>query len=197
MRKTKLLIATAIMSLTMSFASFAGQWESDSNGWRYQNDDGSYTISSWQTIDGKSYYFDESGYMLVNTTTPDGYYVGSDGTVSESTTTATTSEYDSSSYQSILNEYTEKIKAAIPTLIAEYKAEAANNTNGLTGLVEIAKSKISKLAEIEAEGIGKLADLYSNTDSGKYSEYEEWAKKLFEVYSAEAQKILDACKNSI
>ena len=79
MRKTKLLIATAILSAAMSTAVLAGEWKQDTTGWWYQNDDGGYTKSGWQTIDGKSYYFNESGYLLANTTTPDGYYVGADG----------------------------------------------------------------------------------------------------------------------
>ena len=73
-----------------------GSWQSNSTGWWYQNADGSYPANEWQQIDGSWYYFNESGYMvasiwignyylgengamLTNTTTPDGYVVGSDG----------------------------------------------------------------------------------------------------------------------
>lgn len=85
MKKFKLLIATAMMSLALSFASFAGQWQSDSNGWWYQNDDGTYPVNAWQWIDGDAdgvsecYYFNEKGYCLTNTTTPDGKTVNSNG----------------------------------------------------------------------------------------------------------------------
>ena len=77
---------------------FKGQasWQSNSTGWWYQNADGTYPVSQWQQINGIWYYFNESGYMvanvwignyylgdsgamLTNTTTPDGYVVGSDG----------------------------------------------------------------------------------------------------------------------
>jgi hypothetical protein len=72
------LTMVAILSVT-SMISFAGEWKQDNAGWWYQNDDGSYPSSSWKEVDGKQYYFDQSGYMLHDTTTPDGYQVGSDG----------------------------------------------------------------------------------------------------------------------
>ncbi len=73
-----------------------GSWQQNSTGWWYQNADGTYPVSTWQQINGSWYYFNESGYMvasiwignyylgengamLTNTTTPDGYVVGSDG----------------------------------------------------------------------------------------------------------------------
>lgn len=79
MKKTRLLIVTAILSAIMTTTAFAGEWKQDTSGWWYQNDDGSYPVNSWQNIDGKQYYFNESGYMLYNTTTPDGKQVGADG----------------------------------------------------------------------------------------------------------------------
>lgn len=79
MKKAKLLIATLCMSSIMSMTAMAGQWKQDSIGWWYQNDNGSYPANQWLEIDGKQYYFDSNGYMLHDTTTPDGYKVGSDG----------------------------------------------------------------------------------------------------------------------
>ena len=87
---------TAIMTIAGSFASFAGQWKQDANGWKWQADNGSYPASAWREIDGKWYYFGTDTYMtanqwignyyvgvdgamLINTTTPDGYRVGADG----------------------------------------------------------------------------------------------------------------------
>lgn len=54
-------------------------WRQDEKGWYYYNLDGSYPKNGWQEIGGKQYYFDENGYMLSDTTTPDGATVGSDG----------------------------------------------------------------------------------------------------------------------
>lgn len=76
-----------------------GAWLRDGTGWWYCNADKSYTVSNWQYINDTWYYFNEYGYMvtgwvywnsqwyycstsgamLTNGTTPDGYYVGSDG----------------------------------------------------------------------------------------------------------------------
>lgn len=84
-RKTIVGIVTAIITLSMSMTAFAAQWQSDANGWWYQNDDGSYPVNTWQWIDGngdgaaESYYFNEQGYCLMNTTTPDGYTVNPAG----------------------------------------------------------------------------------------------------------------------
>ena len=78
----KILSAILSMGLIAAFAvcSFAGEWKQEADGrWWYQNDDGSYTTNNWQQIDGKYYYFDAQGWMLSNTTTPDGYQVGADG----------------------------------------------------------------------------------------------------------------------
>ena len=87
MKKTALLTAAlaACMSIGMTVAAFAGTWASDATGWWWTNDDGSYPVSTWQWIDGnndgvaESYYFNENGYLLVNTTTPDGYTVNGNG----------------------------------------------------------------------------------------------------------------------
>lgn len=79
MKKTKLIVSTLVMVASMGFTAYAGQWQQDTIGWWYQNDDGSYPVNQWQEIDEKQYYFDTNGYMLSNTTTPDGYQVGADG----------------------------------------------------------------------------------------------------------------------
>lgn len=79
MRKTKVLVTTMALVASMSITTFAGEWKQDATGWWYQNDDGSYPVNQWQEIGGKQYYFNETGYMLVNTVTPDGKQVGSDG----------------------------------------------------------------------------------------------------------------------
>lgn len=68
-----------------SITTYAGEWKQNNSGWWYQNDDGSYSTNSWQWIDGnndgiaESYYFDSNGYLLANTTTPDGYQVNESG----------------------------------------------------------------------------------------------------------------------
>ena len=74
------IFLTVFMVLVFPIISYAGQWQQDTSGWRYVNDDGSHQVGWLQDIDGKWYYIDaESGYMLSNTTTPDGYTVAENG----------------------------------------------------------------------------------------------------------------------
>ena len=50
-----------------------GEWKYDANGWWYQNEDGkSYPKSVVQKIDGKTYRFDENGYMVTGWYNNDG-----------------------------------------------------------------------------------------------------------------------------
>ncbi len=92
MKKTIKLVVTAATVASLSFASYAGQWIQDAVGWWYQYDGGGYPISKWEVIDGKYYYFGENGYMLSNTITPDGYYVGTDGAWVQDAAQATQAE---------------------------------------------------------------------------------------------------------
>lgn len=70
-----------------------------------------------------------------------------------------------SKYETIYNEYAQKIRDAAPT------------------------SSISELAEIVNEGVGKMAE-YMWTAKGtdrQYATYEEWSGKLMDVYLSEAR----------
>jgi len=55
------------------------QWRQVNGDWYYFGEDGISKQSTWAEIDGKWYYFDSFSRMLHDTTTPDGYTVGSDG----------------------------------------------------------------------------------------------------------------------
>ncbi len=44
-------------------ASKPGTWLKDGGGWWYKHNDGTYTASDWEQIDGKWYYFNAKGYM--------------------------------------------------------------------------------------------------------------------------------------
>lgn len=85
MRKTRLLLTVLSLSAAFSSTALAGTWQSDSTGWWYQNDDGTYPENTRQWIDGngdgisENYYFDADGYCLTNTTTPDGSTVNANG----------------------------------------------------------------------------------------------------------------------
>lgn len=55
-------IALFIMCLT-TFPAIAGEWKQDQIGKWYQNDDGSYPMSQWMEMDGRWYWFNQSGYL--------------------------------------------------------------------------------------------------------------------------------------
>lgn len=84
MKCVKTLIAAAAMSLLMTISALAGQWQQDTTGWWYQNENGTYP-TGWTWIDDnhdgteKCYYFNENGYCLMNTVTPDGCTVDASG----------------------------------------------------------------------------------------------------------------------
>lgn len=85
MKKCVILATGLIVSFGLSFTSYAGEWKQNENGYWWQNDDGSYPSNGWQWIDGNNdgkeecYYFNENGYLLSNTTTPDNCQVDENG----------------------------------------------------------------------------------------------------------------------
>lgn len=55
-------------------------WFTDETGRKkYRKPDGTFVTGGWLKVDDKSYYMDENGYMLADTTTPDGVYVNANG----------------------------------------------------------------------------------------------------------------------
>ena len=55
-----------------------GKWIQIASVWFYEKD-GELVKNSWIEDNGVYYYVDETGYMLENAYTPDGYFVGADG----------------------------------------------------------------------------------------------------------------------
>ena len=41
----------------------AAAWKQNKTGWWWQEDNGSYPVSTWKSIRGNWYYFDQNGYM--------------------------------------------------------------------------------------------------------------------------------------
>jgi hypothetical protein len=89
MMKTKKTIVTMLITTLMSIfcvgVAMAGEWKQDDTGWWWQNDDGTYVKGTWMWLDGDNdgiaqcYYFDASGYIWANNTTPDGYTLDQSG----------------------------------------------------------------------------------------------------------------------
>ncbi|WP_049962189.1 hypothetical protein [Oribacterium sp. FC2011] len=81
----KLLFTTFIISVLMAFMANAGVWKKDSIGWWYDYGNGTYPASCWQWIDSDSdyiaecYYFNDKGYLVTSSITPDGSVVDRNG----------------------------------------------------------------------------------------------------------------------
>lgn len=90
--KSAMVMALAgVMAAGMAMTSFAEGWQKDDTGWWYGTnaDNTAWYANEWQWIDGNGdgvaecYYFDANGYMLADTTTPDGCAVNADGAWTE------------------------------------------------------------------------------------------------------------------
>ncbi|MBQ7173876.1 MAG: hypothetical protein IJR62_00225 [Lachnospiraceae bacterium] len=74
-----LVLFILLFSIT-AFAAKSGSWVQAADGrWWFQCTDGTYPHNGWEVIDNVYYYFDADGWMLADTTTPDGYYVDASG----------------------------------------------------------------------------------------------------------------------
>ena len=78
-RKLWSLVILCLLVFGCPTSVFAGTFEETSLGWRYRKDDGNYARSEWVLDQGMYYYLDGNGIMMADTTTPDGYLVGADG----------------------------------------------------------------------------------------------------------------------
>lgn len=84
--KKRLFISLAFLFILLfGISAFAGEWKQDSKGWWWDNGDGTYYKEEWAWIDGdgdgvaECYYFDQNGYLLTDTVTPDGSEVNENG----------------------------------------------------------------------------------------------------------------------
>ena len=62
MKKLHLFFAVAAMTAALSFTAYAGEWKNDSQGWWYQNDDGTYPANKLEKVGDDWFYFSEAGY---------------------------------------------------------------------------------------------------------------------------------------
>lgn len=74
-KKSLLLVAFGALNVFMSLNSFANQWVQFGQNWAYYQDDGTFAKNQWVG----NYYLGANGIMLTNSITPDGAYVGTDG----------------------------------------------------------------------------------------------------------------------
>lgn len=171
MKKFCLFVTTLTISTLLIFPSWAGQWQQNEVGWWYQNDDGSFPTDQWLEIDGKQYYFDSNGYMLANTTTPDGYQVGTDGTWIEADSSDAGSSVQKYSDEDIafsaLNTLYNSLKDPDSLKVNYIKCESISYKNGTGDHIE-ARCALIKYSATNSYG-GRITDYYllEVRDSGK------------------------------
>lgn len=86
-KKLAVIATASVLGSLMGTTAFAAGWIQYDAGWWYgtNEDNAQWYSNGWQWIDGNNdgtaecYYFDQNGYLLTDTTTPDGYQVNDDG----------------------------------------------------------------------------------------------------------------------
>ena len=140
MKTLRLLLSTAIITIAFCVTVMAGTWRSDANGWWFDEGNGNFPKNTWSWIDGNNdgvsecYYFDQNGYCLINTITPDNFYVNMNGawTIDGTTQTKSTGTAVSHSSGNHVDIVTEKLT------IGEKKSKKKKSKS---------KSKSSKINE--------------------------------------------------
>ena len=90
MKRYITILSALMLSAAMSLSAFAGElygWQQDNVGTWFKDIDGTWPANTWKWIpiddNGTDYvacyYFDNNGYLMTNTTTPDGYKVNEYG----------------------------------------------------------------------------------------------------------------------
>lgn len=139
--KKKLLsitVITAALAISASMTAFAG-WVQDTNGWAYQNDDGSWRGAGWFTdpTDGGIYYLDPDGYMMTDTHV-EGFRLGADGRRIEKTEEEIQKEAERKQREASRPSPSKELAAA------DLAAQAAKNSN-----VAVSTTRISYQAEMK------------------------------------------------
>lgn len=70
---------TILLTIFCAMTVWAGTWEPvEKGGYKYKNDDETYLASTWFQENGKWYFFDENGLMVMDSVV-EGYTLGTDG----------------------------------------------------------------------------------------------------------------------
>ena len=85
----RILPVAALLTMTLNFHIHGAVWKSGTDGsqnkWWYDYEDGTCARNGWYWLDGdqdgswECYCFDEEGWLIMDTVTPDGYTVNKDG----------------------------------------------------------------------------------------------------------------------
>lgn len=175
MKKLKTLVAGVILATTILAMSPIGanavldgtHWLKTGNEWKYQI--GAYYFTKWNNVKGSWYYFSkDTGLMLHDTYTPDGYYVGPDGRwiPNYSQSAASINVTDTVSFADCNLEAVVRAEINKPTGVI-YKSDVASITN-----LEIRNANVSTLDGIDnlinLTGLGVIDNEVYDVSSVKY-----------------------------
>ena len=121
--------------------------------------------------------------------------IATDGTSVSNSVGMTMQESESTTYKSILSNYSQEMEDAVPLLLEEYQQEAENSTGSIKDLARISNAKVEALSKINQAGANEMLQLME-TKGDNYHQYKEWAAALNEVYEECTQSIANAYKDS-
>lgn len=179
MKNTKRLLAIVIATATMAsqaMPAFAAEWKQNEIGYWYQEDNGSYPTNSWKWINGRCYYFDSNGYMLANTTTPDGYTVDASGawTVNGVVQTQSTEQTSGTVHHNENYDPAHPLANMIDKWNLRLTAESnALNTLYIAGLPNV-HALLTNQMEYYVEPSGYGADEQKETEQALYNWFCNW-----------------------
>lgn len=194
-KKSLLLVAFSAMNVFMSLNSFANQWVQFGQNWAYYQDDGTFAKNQWVG----NYYFGTDGIMLTNAPTPDGGYVGADGS-KQSGDARKEDQKVSEQYADIISYIAMFARGEVEFLDPQYKSyssyylptDAPINRENRFGYV---------LMDIDSDGVDELL-----LTSGEYGELYDYiyaivaikdGKAYPVVYEGGARNRFYLCQNNI
>ena len=203
-----LLIAGAAIA-SISITGFAGTWQQDQTGW-YWEEDGAFPVSSWKWLDGnrdgiaECYYFNEQGYLLTNTTTPDGCQVDTEGRWIENNIIQTRSDNehknsieiyeDAYKKTSSLNSYVCTLRDGVGDIwnsTCDYKVKNRNSADG-TYIAEIYNADNPTIPSIQFYSDGYC--YYRNMDmedmNVKYEVFHE--EEMNDIFKTNIGMVVDS-----
>lgn len=199
MKTTKrfLALALAIMTmLTCSFTALAASWQQNTTGWWYQEDNGSYPVNTWKWINGRCYYFDGNGYMLSNTTTPDGYQVDASGAwvvngvvQTQGTTAGNNANYDPAHpLAGMVDAWNLRLTSGYRNIVSNPYIVDNNIHAMLTNQMEYYKEDLGVAKNLEQDVYNWFCNWLNSMDFKNMSEYQraQEVKKVIEAAEYEA-----------
>ncbi len=157
------------MAAGMAMTSFAAGWQKNDTGWWYGTnaDNTTWHANGWQWIDSNNdgvaecYYFDANGYMLANTTTPDGYTVNADGAWTENGV-AHTRQTGTQSQETGIN-------TALVTDNGGYNEYGCSNV--ALDMVTHTREENAKYGEVSVSEFGNATSVYYSNGFRVYYQY--------------------------